>query len=481
MQRKIVFDEGAKGFILLFIIGQLFFINGFYLFFGAICSILVLTNLQQPYKPSIFTVIFIYHFIQVAAGVWLSNFLGEDLNYRSDSTKAATIAGYAGIILMFAPIIYYQNKIPAVTRATLLRHANKMSIDKTFKAYVIAFFAMNALSAAAFLFSGLTQIIFSLANVKWFFFLLFGFQAILKNRKRKEFYFFCAFEFLTGFYSYFSEFKTVIFFIGFLYLSLLVSVTLRQLVVTTIIAISLFFGGAFYQSIKGEYRQFLNQGAKSQTVSVSQSDAFNKLIEISDRKGTDNFDDAIISLLDRFQYTYHLAKTMDRVPTVIPYQYGANWGTTIGFVLTPRILNPDKPKYEASVKASKYTGIQYSGARSGVSVSLGYFADGYIDYGYIGMFIVLLTLGFIYGGSYFYFVKKSSDNYIFNFAVVGAIYMEFFAFEMDSTFLLGRLFSDLLTFYMLKLFFFPWLMNYLRMPTPIPVIKEESTETAITT
>ncbi|MEO6539131.1 MAG: hypothetical protein ABIT07_00835, partial [Ferruginibacter sp.] len=36
------------------------------------------------------------------------------------------------------------------------------------------------------------------------------------------------------------------------------------------------------------------------------------------------------------------------------------------------------------------------------------------------------------------------------------------AFEMDGTFLLGRLFSTILTFFLLKLFFFPWLMNYLR-------------------
>jgi hypothetical protein len=39
--------------------------------------------------------------------------------------------------------------------------------------------------------------------------------------------------------------------------------------------------------------------------------------------------------------------------------------------------------------------------------------------------------------------------------------MEFFAFEMDATFFAGRLFATLLTFFMLRFLFFPWLIKYL--------------------
>jgi hypothetical protein len=127
-------------------------------------------------------------------------------------------------------------------------------------------------------------------------------------------------------------------------------------------------------------------------------------------------------------------------------------------------LNPNKPNYEASVKTTKFTGIGYARASQGVSVSLGYFADGYVDFGYLGMFFPLLLLGLVYGSTYYYFVRKSSNNYLFNFAVVSAMYMEFIAFEMDSTFLIGRLFATLLTFYMLKKFFFPWLFKQLSAP-----------------
>ena len=185
-----------------------------------------------------------------------------------------------------------------------------------------------------------------------------------------------------------------------------------------------------------------------------------------------------MTLFDRLQYTYHLAKAMDWVPEKLPYQNGSNWGLTLDFALTPRLLNPNKPKYEASSKATKYTGIGYAGAGQGVSVSLGYFADGYVDFGYIGMFIPLLVIGFIYGASYFYFVKNSSNNFIFNYAVVAAMFMEFLALEMDSTYLAGRLFATLLTFFGLKILFFPWLIEHLQQPkmdpNPRPILSGDS-------
>jgi hypothetical protein len=472
VQRSIHYDEGAKGLLLLLLIAQLFLTNGIYLFVGACIFAMILLQLQQPYKPSVFTVIFVYHFIQVAAGIWLSNFLGKDINYRSSYSATAVVVGYIGLVVLFAPIIIYQNKIPAVSLQTLKNHADRLSIDKVFKAYVIGFFAINAMEGAAFLFSGLTQIVFSLVKIKWFLFLLFGLLVFLKKKKQKEFWFFAAFEFVSGFYSYFSEFKTVLFFLFFLFLFFLKTVNIRQLIFSMVAGLAVFFGMAFYQGIKGDYRLYLNQGSKSQTVAVSKDDALGKLVDLAQAQKEGTMSGSIESFLDRFQYTYHLAKTMEIVPKRIPYQNGANWGTSLEFSLTPRLLNPNKPIYEASSKATKYTGIGYAGAKQGVSVSLGYFADGYIDFGIIGMFLPILILGFVMGSTYFYFVRKSSNNYLFNFAVVGAMYMEFFAFEMDSTFLAGRLFATLLTFIMLKIFFFPWLYNQL---SAVPVKTEVET------
>ena len=464
MKTKIYFDDASRGFLLLVLISQLFFTNGIVLFVGMIIFFLLINVIQQPYKPSVFTIMLFYHFLQISAGIWESNYLDKDINYRSPSTEYATIAAYIGLLFLFLPIVYYQNKLPALTLSMLKKHADRIAIDKTFRVYVIGFFAMNALTGVAFFIPSLTQIILSLGNIKWFLFLLFGFQSILKNRMRKEFYIFCAIEFVIGIAGYFSAFKTIIFFVLFLLLCMLAVVRFNSLMIFVIGVALMFFGGVFWTSVKGEYRSFLNKGSNSQTVQVEKGEALNKLLELSDKQNSNSFRESIVDFLDRLQYTYHLAKTMDRVPTVIPHQNGANWGNTLVFVLTPRILNPNKGTYDASVKASKYSGIQYSGARRGVSVSLGYFADGYIDFGYVGMFIPLLILGFIYGSTYYYFIRKSSDNFIFNYAVVGALYMELFSFESDNIYVAGRLYVNLMVFIILKIFFFPKLMAYISMP-----------------
>ncbi|MEJ7627554.1 MAG: hypothetical protein WKF35_11870 [Ferruginibacter sp.] len=461
MFKNIYFDDSAKGFLILLLFAQLFLNNGVYLFFGAICFAVVLYNLQQPFKPSVFTLIFLYHFMQIAAGIWLSNYLGEDINFRSPHSNVAIMVSFIGTLFLFAPVIYYNNKIPTLSLERLRFYANKLSIKKTLTFYIIIFFIANALNLVALQLGGLAQVSFSLVNIKWFFFLLFGFQVVLKKIMIREFCIIIGIEFIMGFFSYFSDFKTVIFFLGFIYLTFLTRMYLRHIIFAILFLIVVFFAGTFWTSIKGEYRSFLNQGTNTQVVDVSKNDALNKLVELYNKEEESYRGSSTKDFLERLQYTYHLAKAMDKVPADIPYQYGKNWGETLEFVLTPRILNPAKPSYDASVKTTKYTGIGYAGSRSGTSVSLGYFADGYIDFGYIGMFIPLLILGLIYGFSYFYFVRHSSNNFIFNYAVVGALFMEFIAFEMDSTYLLGRLFASLLTFYLLSVFFFPWLIRRL--------------------
>src|SRR4051812_19397097 len=127
MQKKIEFDYGAKSFLVLLLISQLFFDNGIYLFCGAISFAVIFSNLQHPYKPSVFTLIFVYHFIQVSAWIWLSNYLGKDINYKSDHSGSAIIAGYIGLVVMFMPIIYFQNKIPPVSLNILRSHAARLS------------------------------------------------------------------------------------------------------------------------------------------------------------------------------------------------------------------------------------------------------------------------------------------------------------------------------------------------------------------
>ncbi len=456
---KIQFDVWSIFLLLSLFVLQLFFLNGFYLFVGLSLLVLVVYHLQIPYKPTIFSLLFIYHLFQIMSGVWLSNFLNKDINYRSEFLGDATLYSYLGLLMMMLPVLYFQKRIPSFDFKKIKNYSEKISIQRTFELYVVMFFIVNLLDVLAFRFSGLTQIIVSIKNFKWFFFTLFGLQVILKRKMIEHFVIVFFLEFALGFFSYFSDFKIVFFYSILIALFFLVRINIKQIIFCVILGIGLFYLGVKWTAVKGEYRSFLNQGSKSQEIVVDKNAAFNKLLELSDNQS--DFNVSAAQFFDRVQYTYHLAKTMERVPSVIPYQQGSNWATIIGYVLTPRFINPDKEVNQPSAKATKYTGIAYLGIQSGVSFSLGYFADCYIDFGYWGMLLPLLILGLIYGKSYHYFATQSTPNYLINFAFVTSLFMELIPFESDGTYLAGRLLSNLLTFYLFKVFLFPSVYNYL--------------------
>lgn len=463
-RNRIVFDQESKVIFFIILFSQLILGNGFYLFVCVLTIYLIFYNLQQPLKPGVFTLIAFNHFLQIIAGIWEANNVNKDINFRSLNMSEATIASCVGLLFMFAPIIYFQNKLPSLSLHRLKQEAEKFSTGNTFNCYLAAFFITSFLSSIAFALGGFTQVIFSLVKIKWFFFLLFGYQSLLKNEKRKIFYFFVVLEFISGFYSFFSEFKTVIYFLAVLLLGLLEVINLKKLIYGGIIAGSLGLFALVWTGIKGEYRAFLNKGSKQQVAAASKEDALNKLYDLSSNIDEDSLNSSMYQFLDRLQYTYHFAKTIERVPAVIPFQNGKNWLGNIEFVTTPRILNPDKPSYDATEKTRTYTGLAYSGRRTGSSFSLGYFAECYIDFGLWGMMFPLFLLGLMYGATYYWLMRNASRNYIFNYSVAGAFFLEFFAFEMDGTFLLGRFLATLVTFFLLVKFFFPWVMNYISEP-----------------
>jgi hypothetical protein len=457
----IVSDEITILAILALLFSQLLLNNGYYLFLCYAAMLFLFYRLSQPYKPAVFTLVAFNHILQVVAGVWLANHLDKDINYRSYYTGRATILSIIGFVFLFAPIIYEQNRIKNISLSEFKMQALRFSTQRSLNCYVIALFVTSVLSGLAFIFPGLTQVIVSVVKIKWFFFLLFGYQAILKKERLPIFYILVAFEFLSGFYSFFSDFKIVIYYLAILLMSFIATINFRQFLIACLLGTGMFYIGLMWTSIKGDYRSFLNKGSTQQVAAVSKDEAIDKLIALSGKANETGIEGATTALLDRLQYSYHFAKTLERVPEIIPFQNGDNWLTNIEFATTPRFLNPDKPTVDNSVKATRYTGIRYATAKQGVSFSLGYFAEFYIDFGSYMMMPAILLLGFIYARIYRFFLTNPSDNPVFNYAIVGAFFFEFSNFEMDGTFLAGRLFASIVTFFTLNFFFSKPLLKYI--------------------
>ena len=166
-------DEQSKFLLIVILMSMLLFNNGLYLFVPLAILFIILYNLQEPFKPAVFSLIAIQHFVNITAAVWLANYLEKDVNYRSPSHGTAIVACSVGLIFLMAPMLYFQNKLPPQNRFSLKSYADKLSTERVMYAYIIAYFAAFSLGLVAFLFSGLTQIIYSLVKIKWILFLLF--------------------------------------------------------------------------------------------------------------------------------------------------------------------------------------------------------------------------------------------------------------------------------------------------------------------
>src|SRR5262249_55224683 len=153
----------------------------------------------------------------------------------------------------------------------------------------------------------------------------------------------------------------------------------------------------WWSAIKTDYRTFLDQGTGQQVVLVSFEDRIEFLLkQLADVNG-ETIDEGFKRLALRLGYIDFLAATMGYVPSNLPFQDGRQIGATIINVLQPRLLFPDKePLPSDSEILEKYTGITFGGSSgAGTSVSLGYLAELYVDFGPFGAVIATFILGLL--------------------------------------------------------------------------------------
>lgn len=450
-------------FILLALLGSLYLRNGIYWFASLVTLLIIIRLLWRPYMPGIFIFCMAFHWLQVFGSVLFATYLDLPLDFRTASNGMAVILSLIGILIVSLAINNMINKTERQSVAKLLISAQFISPRKALLLYIIFYFVSSIVSAVAFTISGLTQILFSISQFKWVFFMLYFYLVLLNKADKRHFILIFLLEFLSGLYSFFSSFKEPIFYSLIVYISFVVNFDIKKFLRLIAGGVVLVYMFIVWTSVKGGYRSFLNKGQEIQAVHVSRGEAFTKLSDmVSKGMSKEEFDYAVVNSLYRLEYTYHFAVTLDRVPTILPHENGSLLLNSILFVLTPRFLNEDKQVLDQSAKTSKYTGIGYAGASKGVSISLGYFAECYIDFGIFGMFIPLFIVGSWIGFIFLYFVRQKGMNILIAFCLANAILINFQAYETDSTILFGRSFISFIIFVILLKFLLPVINNYLK-------------------
>ncbi|HLZ89585.1 MAG TPA: hypothetical protein VKQ52_20165 [Puia sp.] len=438
-----------------------FLSNGIYLLACLATIYLVMMLLWRSHRPGILVFAFVMQWTQIAAYVVWMNVMGKDINFLSPHAGIAVLMSCLGVLVMALVLSQRVNSLPIPSSEQLSAQAKLINEKKMLMLYLFSTFFLGGIGFILGPSSGFAQILITLSSLKWAFFLVYAFVCWINKKNRVLLIVIILFEFTTSLYSYFSSFKEVILMTILLALTFVRRISFRQFMNGFLTALVLGFLLLTWTAIKNDYRQFLNGGTRKQVVGVSRSEAFSKIEEKVGTLSVEDYQNAGMLFLYRLQYIYHLAKTMDRVPEVLPYEYGAVWWGNITFVLEPRLLFPDKPIYEATVKTNKYTGIRYAGFKLGSSFSLGYFADSYIDFGFVGMVIPLALIGFFVSLIYRSLYRLKGLNLLIRYALINVALFEFGSFEADGLFLFGRLLLTILVFYTLAKTVLPPLQRWL--------------------
>jgi hypothetical protein len=166
--------------------------------------------------------------------------------------------------------------------------------------------------------------------------------------------------------------------------------------------------GIGWISIREEYRNFLNQGTGQQVVLVSPTEQVAEFADLVTNIEPDDFRGSVEQMFRRVAYVDYFGAVLDYVPKRHPFENGALLWKTIHHILMPRFLDPDKAILESDSELTRrYTGLSVAGSDRGTSISIGYIAEGYVDFGAYGMLILALAFGFIWGWMYKWLVTHA--------------------------------------------------------------------------
>jgi len=288
---------------------------------------------------------------------------------------------------------------------------NMYNTQKLLVFYIIYSLVASVMGYYAWLYPGLSQIVLQLINLKFSFLFLLIFISISKNQSILLVTIIVLLELVAGLFSFFaSSFLNIIAVLGMAVISSRHKFSFRTQALSLIVFLFVIFFSLTWTAIKKDYRSFLNKGQVTQAVLVSRGEALGKLVQLVKEIDKEDIKMASVSLVNRVGYIVFFSRVIDYVPRVQGHENGRIYAQSVAHFLVPRLLYPDKPSIDDSEHTRKYTGANVNGRETATSISIGYLADAYIDFGSIGMAFPLLLYGLATGSAYRYFYINVSTK-----------------------------------------------------------------------
>ena len=399
-------------------------------------------------EPPIFPFIIIYHWFQISTKIFHSNFLNIDINIisSSNSSTEAIWLSLIGLFCLSYGIHIVTKNIKFVNYNTINSYGNLYSLKKLFKIYLITFVLYALLKAIMFSVPQLTQIISGVMKFKVILIYLFFLISFIKT-EYKLMIFIIIVESCFGLLGFFSSFKEPFFLLFLAFFTINSNLTKRALKVLILPTFTVIVLLMTWTVIKSDYRKEINKDSQTMVVNVSTSEQLDIFQDLISEVSAEDFYLAAEILAYRLSYVDYFGEVLDYVPNIKPFENGKLWFGAMTNIFKPRILFPNKKSFDDSERTNKYTGNNVAGWDQGASISIGYFAESYIDFGY-GMFFILFFLGMFYGVIYKTLIRRI-NNLPLAYAMIIAVLIFSYLFETRNDKLIGGIYASIIVLFVL--------------------------------
>jgi len=153
---------------------------------------------------------------------------------------------------------------------------------------------------------------------------------------------------------------------------------------------------------------------------------------------------------------------MRNVPAQRPFENGALIGAAVMHVLQPRFLFPDKPPLESDTDiAVRYSGLALDKGGNAVntSISLGYVAELYVDFGIVGALVAMSILGFLAGRVVRYLTASTALPTILSSGLAVMFMISMASFEEALAKMVGGAITTFIVILVLRSLLLPYLLS----------------------
>jgi hypothetical protein len=419
----------------------------------AVLMILLLL-LWMPNQPPVFLFSLGYQWLQVTMVIWQANVAGVEVGRLDRMLPLETTVWYSliGLVAVAGGIRLALFRMGDRIAARAIEVAASIDIYKLLTLHIVlSIFSVGLWTTVGT--GALFQVAFAIDQLKMATLFAVGYVSLTQKRRIGLFVGVFLFEFFFSLGSFFSNFRFPII-VAFL---ALIAAPGRpgfgRVLGLIVLVVSGVFAAATWSAIKDQFRGYASTGGHAVSIEAGQARAL--VFDLVDEMRTDDLSFGFNQLANRVRYVDFFAYTVQHVPAAVEHENGALFGTAVMHVLTPRILFPDKPPLVDDTELTrKYTGLNLYAAQD-TSISIGYFGDAYIDFGWPGMYVVLLVVGLMLGAVYRIVLQLRNVNPVLAFGAASSIFLNTALFEITLIKLIGGVLTNLIVVYVIGVFALP--------------------------